>query len=70
MNIIKTLTDSIKDMLGGLGSSLVSFYDTIFVQGTGDTKTLTTFAIVMLSMMGISMSFGIVKWIVRMVRNR
>ena len=66
MGIIQTITQAIGDFLGGMGTSMVDFFDTTFMKADG---SLTTFAIVGLTMMGLGIASGIVASIFKMVKK-
>lgn len=65
--IIQGIVDSITGILSGLGSSMVEFFDTIFLNeaGTG----LSTLAIVVLSFVGLSVGLGLVSMLIRKFRG-
>lgn len=65
--IIQSIVDSITTVLSGLGSGMVDFFDTIFLNeaGTG----LSTLAIVAFAFVGLSVGFGLVAMLVRKIRG-
>ena len=70
MDIVKTIVDSITQMLKGLSSGIVDTFENLFIKtGAGDTKQMTTFAIVSLTMLGVGFAFGLVKFIARKIRG-
>ena len=66
MGIIQTITQAISDFLGGIGTSIVDFFGTTFIKVDG---SLTTFAIVTFSMIGLGIASGIVASIFKMVKR-
>lgn len=66
--IIKAITDAFTGLLSGVGSGIVSTFETLFVKsGAGETIELTTFAIVGLVFLGVGTAWGIVRWLTRKV---
>ena len=65
--IISLLTGGITGIATGIGGGLTSLVQEIFLEGTGETQTLSVFGAVIVIFAGISMAVGlsrlIVKWI-------
>lgn len=66
--LVATIVESIQSFLTGLGSSIVSLAESLFFTGTGETKTLTTFALVVFTLTGVSIAFAIAKWVLGLVK--
>lgn len=66
--IVKAITDAFTGLLSGVGSGIVSTFETLFVKSaTGETTELTTFAIVGLVFLGVGTAWGVVRWLTRKV---
>ena len=59
-NIITPIVTGATEMLGGLGSGAVAFFESIFLTTEGQLSSLGTFLCVGL---GISVAIGIMAWI-------
>lgn len=66
MDIIQTIVTAFKDFMSGIGTSIVDFFSTAFT--TTDGK-LSTFAIVSLTFMGLSLALSFVYAIIKMIRR-
>lgn len=65
--IITAIINSITGVLNGLGSGLVDFFDSIFLNSTGDG--LSTLAIVAFAFIGLSVGLGLVSMLIKKIRG-
>lgn len=65
--IISLLTGGITGIATGIGGGLTSLVQSIFLEGTGETQTLSVFGAVIVIFAGISLAIGlsrlVVKWV-------
>lgn len=65
MEIVSTITKAITDLFTGVGSGLVTLFETMFKGGS--EGTMTTVAIVGLTMLGVGIGLGFLRFIFRKV---
>lgn len=65
--VIQSIIESITNILSGLGEGMVEFFDSVFLNSTGDG--LSTLAIVVLAFVGLSVGLGLVSMLVRKIRG-
>lgn len=68
MGIIQTITDAVKEFFSGIGSSVVDMFDTLF-KAPGSDGGLSTFAIVALTFMGLSLAIGLFYGLMKLIRR-
>lgn len=63
--IVNAITSAFTTLLSGIGSGIVEFFETIFLDSTSTASTpvLTTFASVALVFVGVGAAWGVVRWI-------
>jgi hypothetical protein len=66
-NIIDTIVDVIQGLLAGIGSGIVTYFESTFLTETGDLNSVGTFIFVLL---GIGAAFGLAKLVFSLVRFR
>jgi hypothetical protein len=66
-NIIDTIVDVIQGLLAGIGSGIVTYFESTFLTETGDLNLVGTFIFVLL---GIGAAFGLAKLVFSLVRFR
>ncbi len=67
--IIEILVGGITQVAQGIGTGLSSLATSVFLTGTGETQTLSTFGILIVVFAGISLSVGISKFVVGWVAS-
>lgn len=67
--IIEILVGGITGVADGIGKGLSSLASGIFLTGTGDTQTLSTFGILIVCFAGISLAIGLCRWMVNFVTS-
>lgn len=65
--VIQSIIESITSILSGLGEGMVDFFDSVFLNSTGDG--LSTLAIVVLAFVGLSVGLGLVSALIRKFRG-
>ena len=65
--VITSIVQSITGILTGLGEGMVDFFDSVFLNSTGDG--LSTLAIVVLAFVGLSVGLGLVSALIRKFRG-
>lgn len=68
MDIIQTITGSITEFFKGVGSSMVDLFNTLFLS-SAEGGGLTTFAIVSLTFLGLSLAMGLFYSIFKLIRR-
>ena len=70
------LTEIIEIMVGGLtgigegiGGSLSTLATSIFLEGTGETQTLSVFGTLIIVFAAISLAFGLTRWVLNFVTS-
>lgn len=61
--IISLLVGGIVELGQGIGQSLSSLATSVFLTGTGDTQTLSVFGTLVVIFAGVSLAFGLTRWI-------
>lgn len=67
--IIELLVGGITGVASGIGSGLSTLAQDIFMTGTGDTQTLSTFGALICIFAGISLAIGLSRWVVNFVTS-
>lgn len=65
--VIQSIIESITSILSGLGEGMVDFFDSVFLNSTGDG--MSTLAIVVLAFVGLSVGLGLVSALIRKFRG-
>lgn len=65
--IISILVGGITGIAEGIGSGLSTLATSIFLSGSGDTQTLSTFGTITVIFAGISLAIGLCRLIVRWI---
>lgn len=70
------LTEIIEIMVGGLtgigqgiGGALSTLATSIFLEGTGDSQTLSVFGTLVIVFAAISLAFGLTRWVLNFVTS-
>lgn len=67
--IIEILVGGITSVAQGIGSGLSTLATSVFLTGTGETQTLSTFGILIVVFAGISLAIGLSKFVVKWVAS-
>ncbi len=67
--IIEILVGGITSVAQGIGSGLSTLATSVFLTGTGETQTLSTFGILIVVFAGISLAIGLSKFVVGWVAS-
>lgn len=67
--IIEILVGGITQVAQGIGTGLSSLATSVFLTGTGETQTLSTFGILIVVFAGISLAVGLSKFVVGWVAS-
>lgn len=67
--IIEILVGGITSVAEGIGSGLSSLAQSVFLTGTGDTQSLSTFGVLIIVFAGISLAVGLSRWVVNFVAS-
>lgn len=68
-SIIEILVGGISGVATGIGSGLSTLATSIFLSGTGDSQTLSTFGILIVCFAGISLAVGLCRWVVNFITS-
>lgn len=67
--IIEILVGGISGVATGIGSGLSTLATSIFLTGTGESQTLSTFGVLIVCFAGISLAVGLCRWVVNFVTS-
>ena len=67
--IIEILVSGITGIAEGVGAGLSILAESIFLSGTGDAQTLSTFGVLIVVFAGISLAMGLCRWVVNFVTS-
>lgn len=67
--IIKILVGGITEVAKGIGAGLSELATSIFLTGTGEAQTLSTFGVLIVCFAGISLAVGLCRWVVNFVTS-
>lgn len=62
--VIEIIVGGLVSMGQAIGGALSSMAQAIFLQGTGDAQTLSTFGVLIIVFAGISLSMSLTRWVV------
>lgn len=68
-DIIEILVGGISGVATGIGGGLSTLATSIFLTGTGETQTLSTFGTLIVVFAGISLAIGLCRWVVNFVTS-
>lgn len=68
-SIIEILVGGISGVATGIGGGLSTLATSIFLTGTGETQTLSTFGTLIVVFAGISLAIGLCRWVVNFVTS-
>lgn len=64
--IISTITEMVTGLLGGLGTGIVGFFETLFITGTG----LSSLAVWVIALLGLAVGLAAIAWVSTLIRGR
>lgn len=67
--IIEILVGGISGVATGIGEGLSTLATSIFLSGTGETQTLSTFGALIIIFAGISLALSLCRWVVNFVTS-
>ena len=67
--IIQILVSGISGVATGIGAGLSELATSIFLEGTGDSQTLSTFGMLIVVFAGISLAIGLSRWVLNFVTS-
>lgn len=67
--IIQILVGGITGIAEGIGSGLSTLATQIFLDGTGETQTLSVFGTLIVVFAGISLAIGLSRWVLNFVTS-
>lgn len=67
--IIEILVGGISGVATGIGGGLSTLATSIFLTGTGETQTLSTFGALIIIFAGISLALSLCRWVVNFVTS-
>ena len=67
--IIGIIVSGLTGIGEGIGGALSSMATAIFLQGSGDAKTLSVFGTLIVVFAGISLAFGLTRWVLNFVAS-
>lgn len=67
--IISILVAGISGIASGIGEGLTTLVTAIFLEGTGETQSLSTFGGLIVVFAGISLAIGLSRWVVNWVTS-
>lgn len=68
-SIIEILVGGITGIAEGIGAGLSTLATSIFLQGEGETQTLSTFGVLVVVFAGISLAIGLSRLVVRWISS-
>lgn len=68
-DIVEILTSGISGVATGIGGGLSTLATSIFLSGSGETQTLSTFGTLIVVFAGISLAIGLCRWVVNFVTS-
>lgn len=67
--IINILVGGITSLASGIGSGLQSLVTNIFLTGTGENMTLSTFGGIIVIFAGIALAIGLCRWVMSFITS-
>lgn len=67
--IIEILVGGIAQVSQGIGTGLSTLATSIFLTGTGESQTLSTFGVLIVCFAGIALAVGLCRWVVNFVSS-
>lgn len=67
--IVNLIVSGLTGIGEGIGSALSSMATAIFLEGTGETQSLSVFGGLVVIFAGISLAFGLTRWTLNMITS-
>lgn len=67
--IINLLVSGITSLATGIGSGLQSLVTNIFLTGTGESQTLSTFGGIVIIFAGVALAIGLCRWVMSFITS-
>ena len=67
--IISYLTGTLTGIGQAIGGALSTLANSIFIETSGSSSSLSTFGAILFTMCGISLSFGLVRWVLNFITS-
>lgn len=67
--IVEILVSAITGIAQGVGEGFSTLVQSIFMTGTGESQTLSTFGIVIIVFAAISLAIGLCRWVVQFLTS-
>lgn len=67
--IIQLLTGGLTEMATGIGGGLQALVTSIFLDGTGETQTLSVFGGIIVIFAGVALAIGLSRWVTNWVTS-
>lgn len=67
--IVEILVSAITGIAQGVGSGFSTLVQSIFMTGTGESQTLSTFGVVIIVFAAISLAIGLCRWVVQFLTS-
>lgn len=67
--IIEILTGGLTSVSSAMGTALSSMATSIFLTGSGDSQTLSTFGTLIIVFAGIALALGLFRWVLNFVTS-
>lgn len=67
--IVEILVSGISGIASGIGAGLSTLAQSVFLTGTGETQSLSTFGVLVVCFAGISLAVGLSKFVVKWVAS-
>lgn len=67
--IIEILVGGITGVASGVGAGLSTLAQSIFLTGTGESQTISTFGVLIVCFAGISLALSLCRWVVNFVSS-
>lgn len=67
--IVEIMVSALSGIGQGIGSALSSMATAIFLSGTGDSQTLSMFGSLVIVFAGISLGFGLTRWVLNFITS-
>lgn len=67
--VVRTLVSGITGVADGVGAGLSTLAQSIFMTGTGESQTISTFGTLIIVFAGISLALSLCRWVVNFVTS-
>lgn len=64
--IVTTITQMVTGLLGGLGTGIVEFFESIFIKN----GSISNLAVWVIALLGLSVALGAVAWVSTLIRGQ